>query len=317
MKNSIFRTTASSIIARVIREVEKFKDDNSMHLYQLLYSRANQRIIRDSGRIGEPYYSFSKRTSTETMSRIINGKGKITDEVAILISENMGVPCSKLIWGVHELGMTQLDFLFYNLFWINVFTDAIHSSKYKYKIIELFKDYIPFSKFIVKNKIRFITNQSQLDELFGTEEFNQIILADISLRHQKLSVWKLYMQYFLSKENSLKNLSKTIEEFFDYCHEEYFQFVVDDYGNSYGLVAYQLLDDCVEMTLTEYEMEHFNNWNEISLLKERIAENDEEWVLKKELVIATYNFVDTLASYQRKIEDITLKSEWRFSFEQE
>ena len=71
------------------------------------------------------------------------------------------------------------------------------------------------------------------------------------------------------------------------------------------------------MTLTEYEMEHFNNWNEISLLKERIAENDEEWVLKKELVIATYNFVDTLASYQRKIEDITLKSEWRFSFEQE
>ena len=77
------------------------------------------------------------------------------------------------------------------------------------------------------------------------------------------------------------------------------------------------MDDCVEMTLTEYEMEHFNNWNEISLLKERIAENDEEWVLKKELVIATYNFVDTLASYQRKIEDITLKSEWRFSFEQE
>ena len=326
MKNSIFKTTATSIIARVIREVEKFKDDNNMHLYQLLYSRDYQRIIRDSGRIGEPYYSFSKRTSTETMSRIINGKGKITDEVAILISENMDVPYSKLIWGAHELGMTQLDFLFYNIFWINVFTDAIHSSKYKYKVIELFKDYIPFSKFIVKNKIRFITNQSQLDELFGTEEFNQIIsdatkrfliLADISLRHEKLSVWKLYMQYFLSKENSLKNLSKTIEEFFDYCYEEYFQFVVDDYGNSYGLVAYQLLDDCVEMTLTEYEMEHFNNWNEINLLKERIAKNDEEWVLKKELVIATYNFVDTLANYQRKIEDITLKSEWRFSLEQE
>ncbi|HEL1217519.1 TPA: hypothetical protein TVL46_001762, partial [Streptococcus equi subsp. zooepidemicus] len=109
MKNSIFKTTATSIIARVIREVEKFKDDNNMHLYQLLYSRDNQRIIRDSGRIGEPYYSFSKRTSTETMSRIINGKGKITDEVAILISENMDVPYSKLIWGAHELGMTQLD----------------------------------------------------------------------------------------------------------------------------------------------------------------------------------------------------------------
>lgn len=322
MKDNIFKTTATSVIMRIVREIEKFKEDNNMYLYQLLYSRDNQRIIKDSGRIGEPYYSFSKRTSTETMSRIINGKGKITDEVATLISENMGIPYSKLVWGVHERGMTPLDFLFYNIFWVNVFNDAIHSPKYKYKVIKLFKDYIPFSKFIVKNKIRFITNQSQLDELFETEEFDQIIsdatkrfllLADISMKSENLSVWKLYMQYFLSKENSLKNLSKTIEEFFDYCYKEYFQFVVDAYGNSYGLVAYQLLDDCVEMTLTEYEMEHFNNWNEVDLLKERIAENDEEWILKKELVIATYNFVDTLANYQKKIEEVTLKNNWRIS----
>ena len=83
--------------------------------------------------------------------------------------------------------------------------------------------------------------------------------------------------------------------------------MVHGYGDSYGIESYQLLDKCVKMTLTEYEMSHF----EANLLEERVDDKDEEWVLKKELVIATYNFVDTLANYQKKIETITLQTEDR------
>ncbi|HFU4123207.1 TPA: hypothetical protein ACGO7R_001127 [Streptococcus suis] len=320
----VFKRTSHIVIARVIRDVKKHKKEYNLHYYELLYSKDNERIINDSNRIGEPYYSFSKKTATETMSRIINNKGKITDEVARLIAENMGIPYSKLIWGVHDKGMTQLDLLFYQIFWVELFYDALLSSKYKSQVIGLFKDYIPFTKFIVKNKIQYITKKSELEKIFNTAEFDQIIsdatrrfliLAEVSMQYEKVSVWKLYMRYFSSKDNSLKNLSKTIEDFFDFCYEEYFQYVMDGYGNNYGLAAYGLLEECAGMTLTEYEMEHFDNWNDVNLLTERINIDDEEWILKKELVIATYNFVDTLANYQKKIEDITLKAEWRVSVE--
>lgn len=314
MNSNIFETTKGKVLDNLIGKIQCYKKNNNLHLYELLYSKDNQRIINDSNRIGEPYYSFSKKTSTETMSRILNGKGKITDEVARLIAENMGTSYSTLIWRVNEEGMTLLDLVFYNTFWVSVFYDALLSPKYKHKIIELFRDYIPFSKFIIKNGIKYIDEKSELEKLFGTEEFNEIIadatrrflvLADISMKGENTSVWKLYMKHFLYKENTLKNLSKTIEEFFDFCYETCFQFVVHAYGDSYGIESYQLLDKCVKMTLTEYEMSHFG----ANLLEERVDDNDEEWVLKKELVIATYNFVDTLANYQKKIETITLQTE--------
>ncbi|GAB2021110.1 hypothetical protein RyT2_01830 [Pseudolactococcus yaeyamensis] len=322
MDKDIFRNTADSIVTKLISDIKSYKKVNNLHLYELLYSKDNQRIINDSNGIGEPYYSFSKRTSTETMSRIINSKGKITDEVAKLIAENMGIPYSTLVWGVHEKGMNQHYFRsHYNFFWDDVFYDALLSSKYKFKVIELFKDYIPFSKFIVKNEVRLIDDKSELEKLFNTDEFRQIIvdatrrfllLADASMRLENISVWQLYTQYFISRDNTLKNLSKTIDSFFSFCYEEYFQFVIDAQGSNYGLEAYNLLEECVEMTLVEYEMENPNNWNGVNLLEERSDEMKEEWILKKELVIDTYNFVDRLANYQKRIEEITLKSEWEY-----
>lgn len=320
-----FKKTSHHVISRIITKIKLYKDTNHLHYYDLLYSKDNKRIIDDSERIGEPYYSFSKKTSTETMSRIINNKGKITDEVARLIAENMGISYPELVWGIgDQQGLSIENMMFYSLFWREVFYDALLSSKHRYKVIELFKDYIPFSKFIVKNKVRFIFNRKHLEEIFDTEEFDQIIsdatrrflkLAEISLKHENLSVLDIYRRYFLSKNNPLKKLSKTIEQFFEFCYEEYFQFVVDSYGDNYGLEAYQLLDDCVSMTLTEYEMRHFNNFEEVNLLTERIDKDDEEWILKKELVLATYNFVDTLANYQKKIEAITLDAKWRITLE--
>ena len=260
---------------------------------------------------------FQKKTSTEIMSRIVNYKGKITDEIAKLISENMGISYSELVWGANRKGMEYFDTLFYNEFWINVFTDALLSPEYKCKIISIFKDFIPFSKFIIKNNVLYITDKKILEELFSTEEFEKIIsdttnrfliLADMSTQSENTNIWEQYMKYFLFEDNTLKNLSKTIQKFFDYCFENYFQFVLDEYGNQYGLEAYRLLDDCVAMTLAEYNMLHYP----AKLLEARINQEDQEWTLKKELVIATLNYVDMLASYQKKIEDITLNVEWGF-----
>lgn len=153
-----FKKTSHHVISRIITKIKLYKDTNHLHYYDLLYSKDNKRIIDDSERIGDPYYSFSKKTSTETMSRIINNKGKITDEVARLIAENMGISYSELVWGIgDQQGLSIENMMFYSLFWREVFYDALLSSKHRYKVIELFKDYIPFSKFIVKNKVRFIS----------------------------------------------------------------------------------------------------------------------------------------------------------------
>ncbi len=303
-------------------KIENYKNQNEIPLYQLLYSKDNQRIIDDTDDIGEPYYSFSKKTSTETMSRILRRRGKITDKVAQLIAENMGTTYAQLIWGAHKKGMTFLDSIAYESFWFSVFHDALLSSKYRHKVIELFNDYIPFAKFIVRNEIGVIEDEGRLEELLNSMEFDQIIsdatrrfliLADISMRFENITVQELYITYFLEKENSLKNLSKTIEEFFDYCYEEYFQYVIHAYGDDYGLAAYQLLENCAEMTLVEYQMEKRDY--DINLLEERIDEQDEEWILKKELIIATYNFVDTLANYQKRIEDIKFKNVRKISIQ--
>ncbi|WP_438836725.1 hypothetical protein [Streptococcus pluranimalium] len=322
MANKIFKKTSNWIINRVILNIEKYHKQNDLPLYALLYSKENQQIIDDNGDTGEPYYSFSKKTSTETMSRILKRKGKITDKVAQLIAENMGTTYPKLIWGVHEKGLTLLDLLSYEIFWISVFQDALLSPKYRYKVIKLFNDYIPFARFIARNKIGVIDDEERLEELLNSTEFGQImseatrrflILADISMRYEDITVPKLYITYFLEKENSLKNLSKTIEQFFDYCYEEYFQYVIDAYGDDYGLAAYQLLEKCTEMTLVEYKMNQIDY--DVNLLEERVDKKDEEWILKKELVIATYNFVDTLASYQKQIEEVKFKNARQISFE--
>ena len=38
-------------------KIENYKNQNEIPLYQLLYSKDNQRIIDDTDDIGEPYYS--------------------------------------------------------------------------------------------------------------------------------------------------------------------------------------------------------------------------------------------------------------------
>lgn len=317
VNNTTFNRTKYCIIVRITHKIRTFKERNGIYLYEFLYSKDNQRIIDENQTIDEPYYGFSKKTSTEIMSRIVNYKGKITDEIAKLISENMGISYSELVWGANRKGMKYFDTVFYNEFWVNVFTDALLSPEYKCKIISIFKDYIPFSKFIIKNNVLYITDKKILEELFSTDEFEKIIsdttnrfliLADMSARSKNTNIWEQYIKYFLFEDNTLKNLSKTIQKFFDYCFENYFQFILDEYGNQYGLEAYRLLDDCVAMTLAEYNMLHYP----VKLLEARINQEDQEWTLKKELVIATLNYVDMLASYQKKIEDITLNVERGF-----
>ena len=57
MSKKIFKETSHQIINRVIMKIENYKNQNEIPLYQLLYSKDNQRIIDDTDDIGEPYYS--------------------------------------------------------------------------------------------------------------------------------------------------------------------------------------------------------------------------------------------------------------------
>jgi hypothetical protein len=175
VNNTTFNRTKYCIIVRITHKIRTFKEKNGIYLYEFLYSKDNQRIIDENQTIDEPYYGFSKKTSTEIMSRIVNYKGKITDEIAKLISENMGISYSELVWGANRKGMKYFDTVFYNEFWVNVFIDALLSPEYKCKIISIFKDYIPFSKFIIKNNVLYITDKKILEELFSTDEFEKII----------------------------------------------------------------------------------------------------------------------------------------------
>lgn len=56
-----FQKTSHHVISRIITKIKLYKDTNHLHYYDLLYSKDNKRIIDDSERIGEPYYSFSKK----------------------------------------------------------------------------------------------------------------------------------------------------------------------------------------------------------------------------------------------------------------
>lgn len=322
MENKIFKRSSADILNRILSNIEQNKKERKFRLYDFLYSEQNESILDNNKKNikfegKEPYYGFSKQTATQTMSRITSRKGKLTDEIVSLIAKNTDSSYSEIVWGITEGKMKQIDYLFFNYLIIDMFYDAFLSEKYSNKVLSILKDYIPFTKYIYENNILYEPDKEKLQNKLETEEFQNIfsdavkrflILAEENFRIDGTFFLEYYIDYFKSKDNSLRNLSKTIEEFFDKCYQEYFEFVMSEYGDRYGLSAYELLQKCVGLTMTEFEMKNRSFNEDTDLLSKRIDAKDEEWFLKKDLVIATLNYVDTLANYQSKIEEVIFHS---------
>lgn len=321
MKN-IFKSSGDYVEYLLNLKIKNYIKNNNLKQYEILYSKKNEVTISSNSQNPnfagkEPYYGFSRQISTQTMSRLLNRKIKYTDEIVETIAENMNSTYSNLIWNV--VGDAEgIDYFSYQIFLpqflFKVFCDAFISEKYNSDIVKLLIDYVPFSEYIVKKRLRLLafSNTTSRKEFIEDSEFQNIIFAAVqrlilkleieSQRVYSMSFSKYYSFYFGTKQDTLRNLSKTIDHFFELIKEDFFDLLTPNDGRSYGWIAYNLLEDEVHKNLFEYQINRGSD-----LLTDKIDDNDVYFKNKKEITIDTLNYVERLAKFQKVFDELESK----------
>ncbi|MGF2142714.1 hypothetical protein ACQUD9_08585 [Vagococcus fluvialis] len=301
-KQELFEGTAKYIKLQMVKKIRAYKSKNNIKLYDFLFLKnKNNSLIYD---YDEPYYGRTKQTATQTMSRVLNKDYKITDEMSCVISDNMKIDSSEFIWeaSVREVSVFRRNNIFF--IFCKILEDAFISNKYNEIIKNMFIDYIPFSKIIVDRALIYQNYSEYRKELLlNDEEFKNVFSnaskrlfdkIDISLiKENEVGFVKFYSDFFCYKDNSLKNISGTIEVFFSLCEKELFGEQIASERDSQGLIVYNLLEWQNELIIPEYEI--FYNKNEIK--KEYLE-------LQKSLKYSNEIYINSLEIYQKKVDQL-------------
>lgn len=305
-KQELFEGTTKYIRQQMVEKIKVYKSKNNMKLYDFLFlENRNNPLSCD---YDEPYYGRTKQTATQTMSRVLNNKYKITDEMSSVISDNMKIDKSEFIWGASMKGLTVFTRNNIHFTFCKMLEDCFISDKYNEVIMKIFIDYIPFSKIIVDRLLIYQNNSDYRRELLlNDDEFYRVFSEvcerlitklNISLiKDEQVDFGMYYSQYFCYKINTLKNISKTIENFFVLCKDDLFVEQIASERDSQGLIVYNILEWQNEFIKPEYES--FYNKSEIQ---------KEYWELRKSLKYSNEKYINDLEIYQKKVDQLEKKS---------
>ncbi|GAB6683392.1 hypothetical protein [Streptococcus uberis] len=137
-----FKNSSKFLKDKLISDILNFKNENNLFAYELLYEKE-----RKKNDMTEPYYGNSKSTATQVISKLKNNQ-PVSDSVLEIISSNVGRNFFELFLGIKKIGnpehyIAEKKFLF---FFTKVLEDAFLSDDYFEIIINVFKDYVPFTK---------------------------------------------------------------------------------------------------------------------------------------------------------------------------
>lgn len=312
-KKLIFWGTIELIEKEVLRRLNTFKKNNKLSLHKLLYistEKSSEKLSYE-----EPYYGKSKITAKQTMSRILNGKGKLTDKIAEIIAKNYHTTIPELAWLVpfvdeeptHPVALVytkmEIDSIMFPIFH-KIMEDAFLSDKYGEEVTNLLIGYVCFARRVTFtkyvngdgfNKVNAYTSinfrrdfKSACYWLYKKMDFHYEYRKSFS------GFSALYREFLFSKKTTLKNRDKVLEELFCWIIENP-EFRPSQY--TYGKQAYELLEYKIAQDILEFEI-----CEEGFLLN--VIPSSDYWKIKKKEVKDALRYVKSLEKAQKSMAKI-------------
>lgn len=246
MKEKIFNDSANHLQTLISFSIKNFldKDDDFKNKhYKLLKDESLQDNVEAQYQGAENYYSRDKIKATSVISQLLNNKRKYSDKTVKLISENLKIEPSVLIFGVSE---TKIYEEYIRMYFPSLFIDAFLSDKYFSKTFSVLMSVSSISELFLEHNINEYTPRFKRDEFIqDTQLFlmiaNDIIPKIINTKINGETFFEKYYSFIQDINLPLRNLDKTQDKIFNFLCENYFPYLLPNLGVSYSLLKYSLL----------------------------------------------------------------------------
>ncbi|KAF1242509.1 hypothetical protein B8V60_06965 [Streptococcus agalactiae] len=320
-----FESSANFLYDSLIIKILSWLHSNNTFQYQLLYRKDYENSNNESD---EPYFYHSKQLAKETMSRILNHKKKLNNNIYKTICQNMEVNPVAFLFSFEHLSNydNEVMYFFNNDFkflFNKILEDAFISETYFKFIIELFKDNVRFSKYLIDSEPElsedyifqqysdleksYKNDQSKRIEFLNDPEFAEIFWeTSVSLLNKLESstfdeteytknLATRVFDFFESKDKLLLKFPKIIEDLFIFLKNNYFTNLIPNKDHtSLGLLGYNLLKFQVKKEQEQYRLE-IGDFN-ANLITDKAI--DKKWFTKRQIALSCLQFVDQISKYQ-------------------
>lgn len=304
-KNTIEFLKRATIDA-VPAKVKNFKDEQlqqgkKYYLYMFLHDERFGELSNSGA-----YYGGNKDTAKQKMSRLMkDSRTHLSENVLELLSKNMNVSISELLWGKEDNWKKLLPALFYLIVFESISVSdfkKIREQQLKSNMIEVLKESVLFSSELAKKEIE----ADLSDGIVSFDIFDKNLFTVISRLYQKEveeKFYRLFKEFFIEENYYLKKLDNRIIDFAERVYKEV-MFENKKTEDSLGIQVYQTSALFLNANYREYRTSivQKNLLNELVLENGQILEHylDEEQGMILEQVS---KFVNGLDKIQRKQDE--------------
>lgn len=252
------------------------------------------------------YYSGNKDTAKEKMSRLMkDSRTHLSEYVLELLSKNMNLTVSELLWGDEEKWKKLLPSLFYLIVFESISTSdfkTIREQQLKSNMLEALKESVLFSSELAKKEIE----ADLSDGIVSFDIFDKNLFTVISRLYQnevEEKFYRVFKEFFIEKKYYLKKLDNRI---IDFAERVYVDVIFDNKKteDSLGIQVYKTSNLFLNADYREYRASTIqkNSLNELVLEDGQVLEHylEEE---QRMIVEQVSKFVNGLDKLQREQDE--------------
>ena len=252
------------------------------------------------------YYGGNKDTAKQKMSRLMkDSRTHLSENVLELLSKNMNVSISELLWGNEENWKKLLPSIFYLIVFESISASDFRKNReqqLKSNMVKVLKESVLFSSELAKKEIE----ADLSDGIVSFDIFDKNLFTVISRLYQKEveeKFYRLFKEFFIENNYYLKKLDNRI---IDFAERVYKEVIFDNKKteDSLGIQVYQHSNLFLNADYREYRTSTIqkNLLNEVVLKEGKVL----EYYLEEEqrmIFEQVSKFVNGLDKIQRKQDE--------------
>ena len=252
------------------------------------------------------YYGGNKDTAKQKMSRLMkDSRTHLSENVLELLSKNMNVSISELLWGNEENWKKLLPSIFYLIVFESISASDFRKNReqqLKSNMVKVLKESVLFSSELAKKEIE----ADLSDSIVSFDIFDKNLFTVISRLYQKEveeKFYRLFKEFFIENNYYLKKLDNRIIDFAERVYKEVI-FENKKTEDSLGIQVYQTSALFLNANYREYRTSTIqkNLLNEVVLKEGKVL----EYYLEEEqrmIFEQVSKFVNGLDKIQRKQDE--------------